>query len=142
LLTYDEHLTLDALNEQFSAWLHDYHHRAHKGINQPPMDRYLNDLQNVRRKEIAPHEADAYFYHSIQRTVKNDCTIVFRKIEYEVPAKYIGSKIEIRFPLDNPEKLSLFENNIQIHALTKLDKHLNSENTIRYSEDDRDANYV
>lgn len=142
LLTYDEHLTLDVLNEQFSAWLHDYHHRIHKGINQAPMDRYLNDLQNVKRKEIAPHEADAYFYHSIQRTVKNDCTIVFRKIEYEVPAKYIGRKIEIRFPLDNQEKLSLFENNIQIHALTKLDKHLNSENTIRYSEDDGEGNYV
>ena len=96
----------------------------------------------IKRKEIAPHEADGYFYHSIQRTVKNDCTIVFRKTEFEVPAKYIGRKIEIRFPLDNQEKLSLFEDNIQIHALTKLDKHFNSENTIRYSEDDGEGNYV
>lgn len=135
-LTFDENLTLDSLNDQFTAWLQTYHHRSHSGIKQPPMDRYLSDLPNVTRREIAMHEADSYFYHSVERTVKNDCTIVFKNKEYEVPPKYMGKKIEIRYPLDNPEKLSLFENNVQIHTLTKLDKHLNSENTIRYSDDD------
>lgn len=141
-LIYDEYLTIEILNQQFTAWLHDYHHQIHRGIKQSPMDRYLNDLPDVRRKEISVHEADAYFYHSVARTVKNDCTIVFRKTEYEVPPGYLGKKIEIRFPLDNPDKLSLFENNKQIHALTKLDKHLNSENTIRYSDEESEGNYV
>jgi len=135
-LTYDNQLTLDLINEQFRSWLHEYHHRTHAGIRQAPMDRYLNDLPGVKRKTIEVHEADGYFYHSVERTVKNDCTIVFRKNEYEVPAKYIGRKIEVRFPLDDPEKVSIFENNTRVHTLTKLDKHLNSENTIRYADED------
>jgi putative transposase len=141
-LVFDDDLTLGALNEQFTAWLQEYHHRVHSGTKQPPMDRYLSDLPNVKRREIALHEADSYFYHSVQRTVRNDCTIVFRNREYEVPAKYMGNKIELRFPLDNPEKLSLFENNVQIHTLTKLDKHLNSENTIRYSDENQEQEHV
>lgn len=141
-LVFDEYLSLEALNEQFSAWLKEYHHRIHSGIKQSPMDRYLSDLPNVKRREIALHEADSYFYHSVQRTVKNDCTIVFKNKEYEVPAKYMGKKIELRFPLDNPEKLSLFENNMQIHTLTKLDKHFNSENTIRYSKENQEEEDV
>lgn len=136
LLTYDNQLTLEYMNEQFRSWLHGYHHRTHSGINQAPMDRYLNDLPLVKRKMIEAHEADAYFYHSIERTVRNDCTIVFRKKEYEVPAKYIGRKIEIRFPLDDPEKISIFENNRQVHTPTRLDKHFNSEQTIRYAGED------
>lgn len=136
LLTYDHQLTLESINEQFRSWLHEYHHRTHAGIRQAPMDRYLNDLPGVKRRTIEAREADAYFYHSVERTVRNDRTIVFRKREYEVPAKYIGRKIEIRFPLDNPEQMSIFENNTQAYTLTRLDKHLNSETTIRYSDGD------
>ena len=58
LLTYDKDLTLEALNKQFSAWLHDCHHRIHKGINQAPMDRYLNDLQKPGRNFVAARQCN------------------------------------------------------------------------------------
>lgn len=127
-------LTLETLNNFFRQWLLDeYNNNSHKGINDTPMDRYLGDIPNVRLRNISPSESDHYFHHSLFRLVKNDSTVTVDNILYEVPAKYIGKKVEIRFPLDNPLDLRLFENDKQCALLTKLDKHYNSEFKIRYN---------
>ena len=132
--------TLDVLNESFRQWLLDeYNNNTHKSINDTPMDRYLSDMANVKINNIDPAEADNYFHHSIFRKVKNDSTVTVDNVLYEVPSKYIGKKIEIRFPLDNPEDLRLFENNTQCAKLTKLDKHFNSETKIKYSMEDQNV---
>lgn len=130
--------SLEELNTDFSRWLLDeYNINKHKSINDTPMDRYLADMSNVSIKTIVPAEADHYFHHTIFRKVKNDSTVTVDNILYEVPAKYIGKKIEIRYPLDNPEDFRIFEENNQVAVLTKLDKHFNSEIRIAYlSEDD------
>lgn len=134
-------LTLEILNDSFRQWLLDeYNNNTHKGINNTPMNRYLGDIPNTRVKTISPSEADLYFHHSLFRLVKNDSTVTVNNVLYEVPARYIGKKVEIRFPLDNPEDLRLFENNDQCAVLTKLDKNYNSEVKIRYSaEEDLDV---
>ena len=130
--------SLKELNSAFSLWLLDeYNINIHKGINDTPMDRYLADLSNVSIKSIIPAEADHYFHHTIFRTVKNDSTVTVDNCLYEVPAKYVGKKIEIRYPLDSPEDLRIFEDNNQIAALTKLDKHFNCESRISYTEEDK-----
>lgn len=126
--------TIESLNDRLRQWLlDDYNNNTHRGINDTPMDRYLADIPNVSIKTIIPSEADNYFHHTVFRTVKNDSTVTINNILYEVPSKYIRKKIEIRFPLDNPEDLRLFENNTQCAALTRLDKHYNSEARIQYS---------
>ena len=138
-IIYDQELTIEILNEQFKEWLNEeYHMNLHRGIQDAPIDRYLNDIPNVRIKQIVPHEADQYFYHTIYRLVKNDSTVTVNKVLYETPVKYIGKKIEIRFPLDEPNDLRLFENNRQIAVLKKLDKHFNSEMKIKYSQEEDD----
>jgi hypothetical protein len=118
----------------FKQWLNkQYHQNFHRGIKEKPIDRYLKDIPNVKIKEIAANEADYYFFHTIYRTVKNDCTILFQNELYEVPARLMGKKIELRFPLDKPGDLRLFEDNRQTAVLKKLDKHFNAETTIKYS---------
>ena len=139
---YIEHksFSIQQLNEAFSRWLLDeYNINIHKSINDTPMDRYLADMSNVSIKTIVPSEADHYFHHTVFRTVKNDSTVTVNNCLYEVPAKYIGKKIEIRYPLDNPRDLRIFENNKQEAVLTKLDKHYNSESRIAYSREDDDV---
>ena len=136
---YIEHKTfsLEELNAAFTRWLLDeYNNNTHRGINDTPMDRYLADLPNVSVKTIIPVEADNYFHHTIFRTVKNDSTITVENVLYEVPSRYIGKKIEIRYPLENPLDLRIFEDNNQVAALTKLDKHYNSEARIAYSTEE------
>ncbi len=133
-------LTLETLNDLFKQWILDeYNNNTHAGINDTPMDRYLADMTNVTIKTIIPEEADNYFHHTIFRKVRFDSTVTVNNVFYEVPSKYIGKKIEIRFPLDNPEDLRIFENNTQYAKLTKLDKHFNSEITIKYHREDEDV---
>jgi len=138
-LLYIENKTfsLDELNAAFSRWLLDeYNVNTHRGIGDTPMDRYLADMPNVAIKTIIPAEADHYFHHAIFRTVKNDSTVTVDNVLYEVPAKYIGKKIEIRYPLDNPLDLRIFQDNKQCAVLTRLDKHFNSEARITYNQED------
>lgn len=129
--------SLEELNAAFSRWLvNEYNLNIHKSINDSPMDRYLADIPNVSIKTIVPAEADHYFHHTIYRKVKNDSTVTVDKCLYEVPSRYMGKKIEIRYPLDNPYDLRIFEDNNQVSVLTKLDKHYNCESRIAYNMED------
>lgn len=133
----NQNFDLDTLNDMFLKWLlNEYNKNIHRGSNETPMDRYLNDIANVSIKKIDPNQADEYFYNSVFRTVKNDCTVTVDNIIYEVPSKYIGEKIEIRFPIENPNDLRIFENGQQVNTLTKLNKHLNFEAPIKYSNEE------
>lgn len=131
---FNADLTIESLNDQFTGWLNgEYNLNLHRGTGDTPLDRYLNDIPNVKIRGLLPQEADNCFYHTLYRRVKNDATITVDNRLYEVPAKYIGKKIEIRFPLDDPLDIRIFENNSQAAVPKKLDKHFNSEMHIRYS---------
>jgi hypothetical protein len=66
------------------------------------------------------------FYHTIYRRVNNDATIAYKNSLYELPAKYIGTKIEIRFDPFNDDILYLYQDDKQILQLKKLNKHENA----------------
>lgn len=126
--------TLARVNQEFAEWVTNvYHRRSHSATGESPLKRYMNDLKNTKVREISAHEADEYFYNTIRRFVRKDCTVQVRNTYYEVPASYIGTKVEIRFPVDNPDDLRLFDSEKQVMKLTPLDKHYNAENTITYS---------
>ncbi len=136
-LYQDSPFTIETLNRKFSLWLtEEYNLNTHRGIQDTPMDRYISDIPNVKIRSLSPKEADHYFYHSIYRLVKNDSTVTVNNILYEAPSKYIAKKIEIRFPLDDPTDLRLFENNRQCGVLKKLDKHFNAQLKIKYNQEE------
>jgi transposase InsO family protein len=127
--------TLEKLNADLKSWIAgEYNQKVHGSTEEKPIERYLNDIPNVKKREISRNESDAYFYHTIYRQVRNDCTIHFHNQVFEAPSRYMGKKVEIRFPLDNPADLRLFEDNKQIAKLTLLDKHFNAQNTISYND--------
>jgi len=133
-------LSFESINEKFKTWIMEqYNMNIHRGIDDTPMDRYLHDMENVKIRTLTEQQAEYYFYNTIYRTVKNDGTVTVNNILYEAPAKYTGRKIEIRFPLDKPDDLRLFEDDKQCAVLKKLDKHLNSELKIRYSKEDENV---
>jgi putative transposase len=129
--------TLEMLNADLKSWITgEYNQKVHGTTGEKPIERYMNDIPNVKLKEISRNESDAYFYNTIYRQVRNDCTINFRSNVYEAPSRYIGRKVEIRFPLDNPADLRLFDDNKQVARLQPLDRHFNAQNTITYTEDE------
>lgn len=138
-LNLDNDYSLSNLNRDLKNWINlEYHKRIHSVTAETPIDRYINDSKYVKIKTISKNEADDFFYHTIYRLVRGDCVISVRNTLYEVPAKYIGKKLEIRHPLDNPYDLRLFDNNKQVLKLTPLDKHYNACNTINYYKEDQD----
>lgn len=119
--------SLDALNDLFKKWLdEDYHRYHHSGIAMRPIDRYLADLKLTSISKISEHELDQLLLCSITRRVRNDACISIEKVFYEVPPQFIGRQVDIRFPLDKPEQLSLFVDDKPACRLRQVDAHANA----------------
>jgi len=122
----DEITSLDDLNQRFRDWLHAYHRRQHTATDQRPLDRYMASLGRCSRRTVTAQELDRVFYRTLTRKVRNDATVSIRGTLWEVPAEYIGQKIEIRHPDDRPQDLYLFDHDEPIARLHRVDLNANA----------------
>ncbi len=60
---------------------------------------------------------DLVFYRTLSRKVRKDSTISIGGSFWEVPAPYIGQRIQIRHPEGKPQQLYLFEENQPVARL-------------------------
>jgi len=120
-------ISLEEINEAFWLWLReDYHHKIHSGIEQRPVDRYNVSLEKASIRRLSKSELDEIFLLRHERVVNNDSTISFKGATYEVPTAYIRQKIEIRHPIDDPDDLYLYDNNIRVGSIKLVDKKENA----------------
>jgi transposase InsO family protein len=120
-------LTLEELNQAFSAWLReDYHYKVHTGIEQRPIDRYRASVTRVSIRRLSKAELDEIFLVRHERIVANDATISFKGRIYEVPGAYIRQRIEIRHPVDDEGALTLYDNGARIARLKLVDVRENA----------------
>lgn len=114
--------SLEQLNQLFEDWLQkEYHKFRHEGIAATPMERYFDDIKKTTIKRVTEEELDLAFYVTIQRTVKNDSTISIKNVSYECPHRFIGKKIEIRYPADKPHRLTIYQENKPVVQLKPVD---------------------
>ncbi|UCC96050.1 MAG: hypothetical protein JSW40_04675, partial [Candidatus Omnitrophota bacterium] len=119
--------SIEQLNGQFSRWLDkDYQKSFHHGIGGKPMDKWMDKLKDTSIKRLSTEELDLAFYMSIKRKVKNDATVSVNSILYEVPHTFIGKIIELRYPADNPDVLTIYDNDTPVCSLKKLNLHQNA----------------
>ena len=122
-----EGLSLQELNEAFWLWLQqDYHHKLHTGIGQRPIDRYNASVGRVPIRRLSKAELDEIFLVRHERVVNNDATISFKGALYEVPPAYIRHRIEIRHPVDDPHDLYLYDNDVRVGRIKRVDKKENA----------------
>jgi len=120
-------VSLEEINEAFYLWLKDdYHHKLHTGIKERPIDRYHVSLEKAAIRRLSKSELDEIFLMRHERVVNNDSTISFKGAIYEVPTAYIRQRIEIRHPIDDPEELYLYDNNIRVGNIKLVDKKENA----------------
>jgi putative transposase len=120
-------ISIEEINEAFWWWLKDdYHHKLHTGIKERPIDRYHVSLEKASIRRLSKAELDEIFLMRHERVVNNDSTISFKGAIYEVPTAYIRQKIEIRHPIDDPEELYLYDNNIRVGNIKLVDKKENA----------------
>jgi putative transposase len=119
--------TLSDLDQQFKIWLRDwYHPRKHHGIGEAtPIDRYTRSIHDYPRSRVPEDTLEKLFMAKAQRKVNKDATLSFNKLIYETPAKYIGTKVEIRFRQDRPLELFLYDHNECVSQLKVVDSRAN-----------------
>jgi hypothetical protein len=122
-----EGITLQELNEAFWLWLQqDYHHKLHTGIGERPIDRYNASVDRVPIRRLSKADLDEIFLIRHERVVNNDATISFKGSIYEVPSAYIRHRIEIRHPVDDPHDLYLYDNDVRVGRIKRVDKKENA----------------
>ena len=129
--------SLKDVNESLSTFIyHEYINKKHSSTQETPNERWHNEYKNV--VVLDPNFIDDSFLHRVNRKVRKDRTVKIENNYYEVPFKYVGKTIEIRFDPINLEEMNVFENNCKLEKCTLVDKVSNSKikrkNTIDYSK--------
>ena len=127
IIKLNEIESIEQLNTVFSQWLlKEYQKSFHKGIGGKPMDKWIDKAKDISIKRVSAQKLDQAFDMSIKRKVKNDSTISVNSIIYEVPNTFIGKTIELRYPYDNPEKLTIYEENKPVCTIKKINLQENA----------------
>jgi len=137
--------SLEDIRKSLSEYLYNHYiNKIHSVIKMTPNDRWHQEYNLV--KFMDDNIVEEMFLHRTSHRVRNDRTIKFKNEYYEVPYKYVGKTIELRYDPVNLDKLFLYENNQKIEDVFKVDKVANSKskrkNTIDYSKalnDERDV---
>lgn len=129
--------TLNDVNESLRNFIYtEYINKKHSSTNETPNERWHNEYKNIVFLE--PTFIDESFLHRITRKVRNDRTIKLDNNYYEVPFKYVGKTIEIRYNPNDLSEMNVFLDNQKQEKCTLVNKISNSKvkrkNTIDYSK--------
>lgn len=97
LLQMNPALSLDELNERFLNWLEtDYHRRVHASLEGKTPHQVFQEQLDAVKFLSDTSTLDHIFLRRLSRKVKVDGTISLDNQLYEVPARFIGQKIDVR----------------------------------------------
>jgi transposase InsO family protein len=107
-------IDIDQLNQLFDKFIREiYHLKPHAGLekSESPMKKLQRLLGETKIQRINDEQLEQFFLCSMKRKVRLDGTITVKNIYYEVDMKYAGEFVDVRFPVDNPNRLFLFDSN-------------------------------
>ena len=127
VIDWNEFSSLDELNESLFNYVEkDYNSKVHSSINMKPIDKFIKDIDLIKFIN-SKEELDYIFLYRVTRRVKNDSTISIQNTLFEVPQKYVGETINIRYDPTNADKAYVFsEENILLDTIYPLKKIDNS----------------
>lgn len=137
--------SLEHLNSEFSKYLSSkYINSIHSALDNTPRNRFLKDMDKI--KYIPELELNNSFLHRITRKVRNDATVQMHLKHFEVPQKYIGQRINIRYSPISLDEAYIFDINNKltdtVYPLKKIDNSKVKRNNIDYSKMNRGDNCV
>jgi len=129
--------SLDDLNSKFYTYLNEkYSNSIHSAIEQTPRNRFLKDMDKIKYIS-SKDKLDEHFLHRVVRKVNNDSTIQLHSKFFEVPQKYIGRRINIRYSPSNLDVASIYDENNTIadliYPLKRIDNSKIKRTAINYS---------
>jgi len=125
LLDWSSISSIEQLNQLLFDYVENqYHQTVHSAINAKPIDKYT---QHIDRFRFVPskQELDFIFLYRVTRKVKNDATITILNTLFEVPSKYIGEQIKVRYDPTQLDKAYIFDDNGNcietVYPVSKID---------------------
>jgi putative transposase len=120
-------LCIDSLNQLFSKFINEiYHVNPHSGIGKPPLKKFQELVSKTQINRINQKQLEQFFLCSINRRVRQDATVRINKVDYQVGMKYVGEMVDIRFPVDEPDRFYLFDNDEPVAQLKAVDLKQNA----------------
>jgi len=112
-IDWNEFSSLEELNYSLNQYLeNNYINKLHSSIKTTPRERFLKDYEKIRF--IEKEDLEYKFLHRKECRVNNAAVIKIQTREYEVPQKYIGQKIKVRYLPFDMEKLYIFSQDNKI----------------------------
>lgn len=128
-INWNEISSIDELNDMLKDFINDYNNKVHSSlksndINISPKTRWFKDEDKV--KKIDNDLIDEYFLHTAYPKIRSDSIAYINKIEYEVPTKYIGQKIVVKYDFSDRSKAWIYDNNKKQEEIKIVNKVENS----------------
>lgn len=126
MLDWNSISSLEQVQNMYTEFLESsYINKIHSAIKSTPKERFMKDFSNIKRK--TDEQIEEAFLHRETRNVRNDATISFRDILYEVPQEYIKKKVIIKFNPSNINELYIYsDKNERMCSITPINKVDNS----------------
>lgn len=128
-IKWDEIESIEELNDMLNEFVNDYNSKIHSSLrindkNVSPKQRWFKDQDRI--KKIDSNVLDEYFLHTAYPRIRSDSIAYINKIEYEVPTKYIGQKIVVKYDYSDKTKAWIYENNQKMESIKIVNKVENS----------------
>lgn len=129
-INWEDIKNLDELNSILNDFVNKYNNKVHSSLkdsndnNISPKERWFKDQDKI--KKIDNCLIDEYFLHTAYPTIRADSIAHVKSLEYEVPTKYIGKKITIKYDFKDRTKAWIYDNGQKIETIHLVDKVANS----------------
>lgn len=114
-LDLKEVTTIDELNLRLWSYVEsEYHCRPHASLSgKTPMQAWEEDSGDIRW--VSDHSVfEQVFFGQAERWTRNDSTVQWRSVFYEVPPYLRRCKVRLRYSLLDVSRLSLMDGNVEI----------------------------
>ena len=128
-INWNDIKNIDELNEMLNVFVNEYNNKVHSALSNDnneisPKQRWFKDQNRI--KKIDNNQIDEYFLHTAYPTIRSDSVAHINKLEYEVPTKYIGKKITIKYDFSDKTKAWIYDDGKKIESVHLVDKVANS----------------
>ena len=122
---WNEFKTIEDVKDSFSNYLYkEYINKEHSETKITPNNKWHNEIKEL--KQLEEEKIEEAFMHSRLSKVYNDSTIQINNEKYEVPYKYVGQKIEVRYYVSNPKEIIIYKDGKRCETCKLVDKKANS----------------
>lgn len=128
-INWSEIESIDELNNMLNEFVNNYNNKIHSSLkvdnnNVSPKQRWFKDQDRI--KKIDSHLIDECFLHTAYPRIRGDAIAYVKKMEYEVPAKYIGQKIVVKYDYSDRTKAWIYVDNQKKESIKIVNKVENS----------------